>query len=418
MEKQHYGFLLAWFEAWRLRLGWELGRETAVRFWREQVKSKGHKEWQLARWAQAMHWHESWLARCVSGGREPRTMGERLHRAVMVAGARRGLALRTRQTYAGWMARYGEWAGTAGEVMTVDRASEWLTELVDKGKVAFATQKQALNSLAFFFKDVYGMEEVIFDVRLRKTEKRTPVVMSAREVLAVLDKLGDRYRLAAELQYGAGLRLKELVSLRVKDVDRERGQVVIRGGKGDKDRVTLLPERVRRALNERWGSLRKLHDEDRAAGVAGVALPGALARKMSRAGERWEWFWIFPDDHLSRDPESGIERRHHLHSKVYGEAVTRAAGTLGELSAERVGHEMRRMLGLPRVAKTLLTMSDASVAALPGDVLEQLGAYERHAHKPDYSARPAWAAEPLYNRGWTSKKHFCARWARPSPASR
>ena len=329
LEKQHYGFLLAWFEAWRLRLGLELGRETAVRFWREQVKSKGRKEWQLARWAEAMHWHESWLARCVSGGREPRTMGERLHRAVMVAGARRGLALRTRQTYAGWMARYGEWAGTAGEGMTIDRASEWLTELVDKGKVAFATQKQALNSLAFFFKDVCGMEEVIFDVRLRKTEKRTPVVMSAREVLAVLDKLGDRYRLAAELQYGAGLRLKEVVSLRVKDVDRERGQVVIRGGKGDKDRVTLLPERVRRALNERWGSLRKLHDEDRAAGVAGVALPGALARKMSRAGERWEWFWIFPDDHLSRDPESGIERRHHLHSKVYGEAVTRAARAAG-----------------------------------------------------------------------------------------
>ena len=160
-------------------------------------------------------------------------------------------------------------------------------------------------------------------------EKRTPVVMSVREVLAVLDKLEPRYRLAAELQYGAGLRLKELVSLRVKDVDRERGQVVIHGGKGDKDRVTILPERVRKALNEIWGGLRQLHDDDRAADVPGVSLPGALARKMSRAGERWEWFWIFPADHLSRDPETGIERRHHLHPKMYGEAVTRAARDAG-----------------------------------------------------------------------------------------
>ncbi len=328
-EKQHFGFLLAWFESWRLKQGLEPGRATAVAFWRAQIVSKPRKDWQLERWAEAMRWNERWLKLCVESGREPRTLGERLHRAVMLAGARRGLALRTRQTYAGWMARYGEWSGNAGEVMMIDRASEWLTELVDKGKVAFATQKQALNSLVFFFKDVCGKEDVIFDVRLRRTEKRTPVVLSVREVLAVLDKLKGRYRLAAELQYGAGLRLKELVSLRVKDVDRERGQVVIHGGKGDKDRVTILPERVKRALNGIWGDLRQLHEQDRADEVPGVALPGALARKMSRAGERWEWFWIFPDDHLSRDPESGIVRRHHLHPSVYGEAVKRAAREAG-----------------------------------------------------------------------------------------
>ncbi len=131
------------------------------------------------------------------------------------------------------------------------------------------------------------------------------------------------------MQYGAGLRLKELVSLRVKDVDRERGQVVIHGGKGDKDRVTILPERVRLALDGIWEDLRQMHEKDRAAGVPGVALPGALARKMSRAGERFEWFWIFPAEELSRDPESGIVRRYHLHPKVYGEAITRAARKAG-----------------------------------------------------------------------------------------
>ncbi len=328
-EKQHYGFVLGWFESWRLKQDLELGRAAAVAFWRVQVISKPRKDWQLEQWSEAMRWHARWLELAVGKGLETRSLTERVHRAVLNVGSRRGLALRTRQTYAGWVARYAEWAGSAKAILETERASAWLAELVDRGKVSFATQKQALNALAFFFKDVCGKDEVIFDVTLRKTGTRTPVVLSVREVLAVLEKLEPRYRLMAELQYGAGLRLKELVSLRVKDVDKERGQVVVRGGKGDKDRVTILPDRVKRALGEIWEDLRKLHEADRAGSVPGVALPSALARKMSRAGERWEWFWIFPDDHLSRDPESGIMRRHHLHSKVYGEAVTRAARNAG-----------------------------------------------------------------------------------------
>jgi integrase len=231
-EKQNPVFLLAWYEHWRLGQGLEPVRASAVRFWNEQVITKPRKDWQLERWAEAMRWHRRWLELCAENGREPRSLGERLHRAVMLAGARRGLALRTRQTYAGWMARYGEWVAGAEEAMDTERGSAWLAELVDKGKVSFATQKQALNALAFFFKDVCRKEEVLFDVRLRRTAKRTPVVMSAKEVVALLDKLEPRYRLMAEMQYGAGLRLRELVSLRVQDVDRARGQVVVRGGKG------------------------------------------------------------------------------------------------------------------------------------------------------------------------------------------
>jgi integron integrase len=328
-EKQNFGFVLSWFESWRFKQGLEPGRTAAMAFWRAQVIAKPRKDWQLDRWAEAMRWHARWLGVALANGKETRSLAERVHRAVMSVGARRGLALRTRQTYAGWAARYAEWAGSARAILDTARASAWLAELVDQGKISFATQKQALNALAFFFKDVCGKEEVVFNVKLRQTDRRTPVVMSLREVLAVLEKLEPRYRLVAELQYGAGLRLKELVSLRVKDVDRERGQVVIRGGKGDKDRVTILPERVKHALAEIWEDLRSVHEGDRAAGVPGVTLPGALARKMTKAGERWEWFWIFPDDHLSRDPESGIVRRHHLHSKTYGEAVTRAAQRAG-----------------------------------------------------------------------------------------
>jgi integron integrase len=219
--------------------------------------------------------------------------------------------------------------GSAREAMDEKRASQWLAELVGKDRVSYATQKQALNALAFFFKDVCGKTEVLFDVKLRKTTKRVPVVLSVSEVMALLEKIEPKYRLAAGLQYGAGLRISELVRLRVKDVDRGRRQVTVRAGKGDRDRRTILPEQLSGGLDDQWLVMRKLYEADRRQKVAGVTLPGALARTMPGAGERWEWFWIFPSEGLSIDPQSGIERRYHLHETMYGAAVTRAAAVAG-----------------------------------------------------------------------------------------
>jgi len=142
-------------------------------------------------------------------------------------------------------------------------------------------------------------------------------------------KMESRYGLVAQLQYGAGLRLSEVVSLRVKDVDPERGTVTVRQGKGDKDRITVLPRGLRCALAEQIERARLLWRQDREAGVPGVYLPGALARKFRAAAESFEWFWIFPANQLSTDPESGIRRRHHLHGKVYNEAIKRAAKAAG-----------------------------------------------------------------------------------------
>ena len=329
LEKQHFGFVLAWFETWRIKQGLDPCREAAVRFWREQVKVKERKEWQLQRWAEAMRWYERWLKFSLEDGREVRSVGERMRQAVMNAGARRGLAVRTRETYAGWLGRFGEWVGSAREGMDVAKARDWLTLLVSQQQVSFATQKQALNALVFFYRDVCGMAEVHLEVRLRKTEPRVPVVMTCQEVLAVLDKLEGDVKLAAELQYGAGLRLNELVRLRVKDIDRKRGQVTVRGGKGDKDRVTVLPARVAQTLEGRMGSLREIFERDRAEGLPGSKLPGALARKMPKAGERWEWFWVFPAQEISNDPEDGTLRRYHLHAKTYGDAVSKAAKEAG-----------------------------------------------------------------------------------------
>jgi hypothetical protein len=160
LEKQGFGFLLSWFESWRVRKGLRAERPAAVVFWREQVVVKPRKQWQLDRWAEAMSWYLRWLDGCRKEGREVRSVGERMGDAVMRAGARRGLAPRTRDTYAGWARRYGEWVGDARAAMDTGRAADYLEHLVEVGKVAFATQKQALNGLVFFFRDVCGMAEV------------------------------------------------------------------------------------------------------------------------------------------------------------------------------------------------------------------------------------------------------------------
>ena len=177
-------------------------------------------------------------------------------------------------------------------------------------------------------------------VKLRHTAKRAPVILSKSELMGLVAKLEEIYKTPALLQYGAGLRLQELVQLRIKDVDVERGVVTIHAGKGDKDRETIIPNCLKEALVAQMARARVFWEEDRGNNRPGVALPGALARKFSKAGTKWAWMWIFPADQLSKDPESGIVRRHHLHGKVYGEAISRAAEKAG--IAKRVtSHALR-----------------------------------------------------------------------------
>ena len=156
-----------------------------------------------------------------------------------------------------------------------------------------------------------------------------PEIQKLFENLQEAEQGEVRYELAARLQYGAGLRLSELVRLRVQDVDVGRGTVTVRQGKGDKDRVTVLPRSLRDAISKQIERAREMWKRDREAGLAGVHLPGALARKFRRAAETFEWFWLFPAKQISTDPESGIRRRHHLHGQVYNEAIKRAASAAG-----------------------------------------------------------------------------------------
>ncbi|MCU0796455.1 MAG: integron integrase [Akkermansiaceae bacterium] len=324
-----------------MRLGLEAGREAAREFWLREVKRKDRERerWQLEQWTDAIQWYLGWLKACEEAGADHRSLPERLRAAVYSAGSRRGLALRTKQCYGAWAARYGVYAEDERAVMEVGTASRFLAAVVNDEDCAYSTQKQALNALAFFFKHVCGVEEPVFSVKLRKSGTRIPVVLSSGEAQRIFDKLDEhgaavkstdgRYGLAARLQYGAGLRVSELVRLRIKDVDLERGMLTVRMGKGEKDRSTVLPQRLREQIAGQIEKAREIWRGDRETGLAGVHLPGALARKFRRAAESFEWFWLFPARQISVDPEGGVRRRHHLHGKVYNEAIQRAAAAVG-----------------------------------------------------------------------------------------
>lgn len=342
-DRERAGFLLVleWFENFRLRHDLPAGREAAKAFWTTDVlrEDRPREEWQLEQWVDAIGWYLKWLDACAEAGADHRSLPERVRAAVYSACSRRGLAMRTKQCYGAWAARYAVFGGDERKVMEVETATRFLTSVVLDEDCAYSTQKQALNALAFFFKHVLGVEEPVFGVRLKKTEARMPVVLSPNETQRVFEKLDEpmrvpkktdgRYGLAARLQYGAGLRLSELVNLRVQDIDLERGTVTVRCGKGDKDRMTVLPKSLREELAVQIHQARGLWEYDRRVGHPGVYIPGALARKFRRAAETFEWFWLFPAKQLSIDPESGIRRRHHLHGKVYNEAIKRAAEAAG-----------------------------------------------------------------------------------------
>lgn len=206
----------------------------------------------------------------------------------------------------------------------------FLTYLAAERRVAAATQKQALNAIVFLYREVLGMDLGDFsDFRRAEPSRRMPVVLSRPECQRLFAQLDPRVKGAVKLLYGSGLRLMEGLRLRVKDVDLERGQITVRSGKGDKDRVTVLPESLRTMLEEQLAACRAVWKSDRAEGLAGVWLPEALARKYPKAGESWNWFWLWPSRETSIDPRGGERRRHHLVDARLQIAVKKAGKEAG-----------------------------------------------------------------------------------------
>jgi integrase len=224
---------------------------------------------------------------------------------------------RTEQAYRMWARRWAGWLAAqqrhGGDVLRAEEADvrDFLSDLATRQRVAVATQRQALNALVFLLREMLGRPLGDFGsfVRARKS-RRMPVVLSPAECRRVLEALEGTARLMAELMYGSGVRLSELLRLRVQDVDLERRQLIVRGGKGDQDRITLVPERLRPDLERHRQRLGQLYEEDRQADAPGVWLPEGLQRKWPAAGTTWGWQWFFPSRQRMVDPRSRSSTPH------------------------------------------------------------------------------------------------------------
>ena len=218
----------------------------------------------------------------------------------------------------------------------------FLEHLAIRRQVAASTQNQAFSALLFFFKRVLNRPLGNLEDTLRaKRGRRLPEVLSRDEVQRFLALTEGTPGLMLRLLYGAGLRLMECIRLRVKEIDFERGVILVRDGKGGKDRVVMLPVSIRAALQQHFERLRVLWAQDQAANVAGVWLPDALEIKYPNAGKEWGWQWVFPAKGLSVDPRSGCQRRHHLSDGALHKAVKTAAERAGiakPMSAHTLRH--------------------------------------------------------------------------------
>jgi integron integrase len=190
----------------------------------------------------------------------------------------------------------------------------------------FKPISHGVNALVFLYREVFELELGDFsDFQRAKVRPHAPAWLTPEEIDRLFSCLEGNWLLMAKVMYGGGLRLMELLRLRIKDVDLDLGIITVRGGKGDKDRFTSLAKVTVEPLRQHLEKIRGLHELDRTSGTAGVWLPDGLTRKYPRAGEEWPWFWVWPDDHLSTDPRSGLQRRHHVLDRSFQVAIKTAA---------------------------------------------------------------------------------------------
>ena len=257
----------------------------------------------------------------------PQSPGPRLLDQVRNAIRVRHMSIRTEEAYVRWIRRFILFHGKRHpSMMGGSEISQFLTHLAVEQNVAASTQNQALSALLFLYEQVLDQPFERLDEMVRaRRPARLPVVLTRDEIDLVVAQLSGAYWLMGMLLYGSGLRQIECVRLRVKDIGLESGQIVVRDGKGQKDRITMLPEKLVEPLRKHLGKVRALWESDREAGLPGVYLPYAVARKYPQASTDWVWQWVFPSKNLSVDPRSGVRRRHHVYEKGLQRAVRQAA---------------------------------------------------------------------------------------------
>jgi integron integrase len=332
-------------------------------------------------------------------------------------------SLRTEKAYVYWARRFIRFhelrhPRTLGGA-DVER---FLTHLATVQKVAPATHRQALAAILSLYRQVLDLElPWMEEIGRPRPRVHVPVVLSRQEVARLLASIEPEFHVIASVLYGAGLRLGECLALRVKDLDFDRGVILIHDGKGSKDRVVMLPVPLRAALQAALREARAIWARDRAEGTPGVELPHALANKYPRAGESWSWFWVFPSSSLSIDPRSGIRRRFHRYDQTVSRALaraTRSAGIAKRITAHTLRHSFATHLleaGVDiRRVQELLGHSDVSTTMIYTHVLSSsaAGTASPLERLPDLPAlQPRGVREPfgIYLYGRRRPQHGASR---------
>jgi integron integrase len=382
---ERYKITIRWYLSWCGRRSVGCSVDSAREFIDWARREKDAKEWTVDRWKEALRWFfvtakaqrrgevsdagdtgdEDAATLSMEGGShsESRSVGQREahhadlmdtsaerieassedEKAILSLMRQRGMALTTERSYVRHFRdfmRRRELKEASSMCATEFKA--YLDYLAMDREVASATQKQALNALIFVAREVFKIEiGDIGDFVRAKNHKKIPVVMSKNETRLFFSQLDGERLLMAKVQYAAGLRVSELMRLRVRDLDLERNQIVVRNGKGEKDRVTPLSGKLTEALKAHLSKVRALFEKDlENPELAGVYLPAALLRKHKNAGRDWRWQWVWPSREISKDPRSGLLRRHHVLPRAYQRDV-RKAGIDAGLNKQITSHVLR-----------------------------------------------------------------------------
>ena len=251
-----------------------------------------------------------------------KTVAEEMRHALRL----RHRAARTEEAYLSWLRKYYLFLnGKAPYCIDSSHVKDFMTYLAVEKNVAESTQNQAFNAILFLYRHVLDKPiDDISDAIRADRPKRLPVVLTKDEVKQLFSCISGTALVMAELIYGSGLRLRECLQLRVQDLDFERGVVIVRMGKGKKDRETVFPDQLKPALRKHLEKVRKIHERDRKNDLPGVQLPHALERKYPNVGKERIWFWIFPADKVSMDPKTHVVRRHHYYERYLQRAISQA----------------------------------------------------------------------------------------------
>ncbi len=292
-------------------------------------------------------------------------------------------SLRTEKTYVYWARFFIKFHRLRHpKDMGATEVQAFLSFLANDRKVSPSTHRQALAAILYLYKEVLNIQLPWMDEIGRPKQRiHIPVVLSRTEVAGLLDALDEKHLLICQLLYGAGLRLMECLSLRVKDLDFDRKMIVVRHGKGAKDRVVMLPASLAEPLHAQLAHSRSIWAADRAGHIAGVWMPDALVRKYPRASESWAWHWVFPSTTFSTDPRTGIQRRHHQYEQTVGRAIARAVAK-AQIPKKVTAHTLRHSFATHlldsgvdiRRVQELLGHSDVSTTMIYTHVLSSSAA--------------------------------------------